>query len=77
MAQGRLARRQQEEMNCKVVLEQMGEAMTLFTKPTSNIIFYTNRQRTEHKQSYKYDSYVNHKSVVQDTISFHFPCYDL
>lgn len=38
----RLARRQQGDASCKVVLEPLGEPMTLFTKPTCSVAFYTN-----------------------------------
>ncbi|CAJ1409064.1 unnamed protein product [Effrenium voratum] len=41
----RAARRQQGEDNLEAVLEQWGEPMTLFTKPTCTVVFYTNLRR--------------------------------
>ncbi|CAK9018473.1 unnamed protein product, partial [Durusdinium trenchii] len=38
----RLARRQQWDASCRVTLEPWGEPMTLFTKPTCKVTFYTN-----------------------------------
>jgi len=41
----RMARRQQGDLVVEVVLEPLGEPMTLFTSPTCTVTFYTNLQQ--------------------------------
>eukprot|EP00931_Biecheleriopsis_adriatica_P032566 TRINITY_DN18998_c0_g1_i1.p1 TRINITY_DN18998_c0_g1~~TRINITY_DN18998_c0_g1_i1.p1 ORF type:complete len:1338 (-),score=302.52 TRINITY_DN18998_c0_g1_i1:96-4043(-) len=38
----RLARQQQGDATCEVLLEPFGEPMTLFTRPTCSVVFYSN-----------------------------------